>query len=363
MSVSVKEEICKRGIPETIPADLSPSQWENYRGEKLKQFMKYEYGVTPPPPDKVQAIKEEDWEDWGGKARHSIIRLNFDTPRGEFGFRLDSVIPYSNHPLPAFVYLSFAPYPNGAYCPMEEIIDNGYAVFSIYYNDVTKDENDNFTSGIAAMYPRRGDGTDWGKIGMWAFAASRAMDYITTVREIDPGHVFTAGHSRLGKTALWCAAQDERFAGAVVNNSGCHGAAILRGKTGEHISDSIRQFSYWYCDNLALFSDKEDEWPVDQHQLLALIAPRLLCVGCSSEDSWADPFSEYLAVVLASESSKMLGLSGLIGNEDRMVPIGTWLGEGNISYHLRKGTHFLGRNDWQTYMRFINKHMHAVLPK
>ena len=166
------------------------------------------------------------------------------------------------------------------------------------YNDVTRDTEDNFESGIAKMYPRRNDGTDWGKIGMWAFAASRMMDYIQTLPEIDRQRVYVAGHSRLGKTAIWCGVQDERFAGVVSNDSGCSGAAVTRGKKGEHVVHITKNFPFWFCKNYQKYIENEENMPFDQHQLLALVAPRPLCVGSATEDEWADPQSEQMAARL-----------------------------------------------------------------
>ena len=122
---------------------------------------------------------------------------------------------------------------------MEEILDHGFAVAAFCYEDVTDDSAD--FNKLAAMYPRD-EKTGWGKIGMWAFAASRVLDYLETREDIDATRACISGHSRLGKTALWCAAQDERFSMVVSNNSGCSGAALSRGKIGENIEKITNVF-------------------------------------------------------------------------------------------------------------------------
>ena len=76
---------------------------------------------------------------------------------------------------------------------------------------------------------------------MWAYALQRAVDYLSTLPNTDKNHVMVAGHSRLGKTALWAGATDERIYATFVNDSGAGGAAILRDKEGERIRGFIRR--------------------------------------------------------------------------------------------------------------------------
>ncbi len=173
---------------------------------------------------------------------------------------------------------------------------------------------------------------------------------------IDKRRIAVAGHSRLGKTALWCAAQDERFAAVFSNDSGCSGAAITRGKVGEQIQNITEVFPYWFCSNYAKYANHEDEMPFDQHQLLACIAPRLLYVASAAEDEWADPYSEYLACVAASTAYQLLGQKGLVLSGQAYAP-GLCLQGGSIGYHLRAGTHFLSRDDWQMFISFLDEHI------
>lgn len=348
-------------IPLTFPVGMTADKWSAYKKYMIDVFSKIEYGYTPQSPKETRAEVITNtidfYSEWTGKADHKIIRLSFDTPKGEYSFRCDTTIPRIEGKKPFIVYIAFTKYPHGGFCPMEEIIDRGYAIASFYYEDVVNDENYSISGGIADMYPRiDSNGASWGKIGMWAFAASRVMDYLQTLPEADKNRIYVMGHSRLGKTALWCAAQDERFAGVVSNDSGCNGTAITRGKIGENIADSVRVFPYWYCENYANYAGKEYDLPIDQHQLLSLIAPRLLCVGSAKEDNWADPESEYLSVKLASEAFALLGQSGLVDATDELSQSGTHLLAGNPGYQIRAGSHFLGREDWNTYLDFLDLH-------
>jgi hypothetical protein len=353
----LNEELAARELPGILLADTGAGNWPQRRQELLELFAANEYGRTPEPPESVHAeVIKEELRAWAGKATHREVSLGFPTPKGDFSFPVDFVLPNTEGKLPFIVYISFHKYPAGEYTPYEEIVDNGYALATFCYNDVTRDADDGFTSGLAGMYKRSGDGAQWGKIGMWAWAASRVMDYAQTLGCIDHSRIACAGHSRLGKTALWCAVQDERFAAAVSNESGCGGAAISRGKQGESVRNITDRFPHWFCSNYSRYAGKEHEMPFDQHQLMAAIAPRLLYVSSAEEDLWSDPKSEFLACVEAGKAYRMLGMDGLV-HEDRFPEPGECLHEGRIGYHLRPGTHFFSRDDWNLIMRFLDKHM------
>ncbi len=244
------------------------------------------------------------------------------------------------------------------YIPVEEITDQGFALFVMVYQDVVNDNHyGDFSDGLGKMFgvenPRQ-DKTQWGKIGMWAYAGSRAFDYLLTRDDLDATHTAVIGHSRLGKTALWTAAQDERFWCAISNNSGYGGAASSKHSTGEKIEAFLRLGSWdWFCENFKEFKeDKEDYKPYDQAHLLALIAPRLMCVGSAVEDKGADPESEFLTSLHASSAWELLGEKGLI-TPDKMPEVGDHLAEGNVGYHLRAGRHFISREDWNYYIKFL----------
>jgi len=334
-------DLQSRKLPPVIPEGMTAAQWPAYRKQVLELFSREVYGFTPPPPAEVRAEVLPSGVNWAGKAQECRVNLNFDTPGGEFSFPVYTIIPHSEEPQPCVVYIAFSPYPDGYYLPVEEIIDNGYAVAMFCYDDVCLDDKDKWQSdGLAAKYPRTGNGTDWGQVGMWAFAASRVMDYLQTLDQIDKKRVYVIGHSRLGKTSLWCAAQDERFAGAGVNNSGFGGMAVTRGKQGEQMCHLPVRIERWFCKNFLNWVDKEDEMPFDQHMLAACVAPRLLAVCNAEEDLWADPQSEHISLYEASKAYELLGVKGL---------------DGKIGYNLRAGKHFMSRADWGFYMNFFRE--------
>jgi hypothetical protein len=237
--------------------------------------------------------------------------------------------------------------------PTEELVDNGFAVLSFCYKDVTSDDND-FTNGLAGvLYPDgKREPTDSGKIAMWAWAMHRVMDYASTLESLDLTRAIACGHSRLGKTALLTAATDERFAFAYSNDSGCSGAAITRGKRGETVKDICTRFPFWFCENYKKYIDKEDEMPFDQHFLVAAIAPRRVALGAALEDTWADPNSQYLSACAASAAWELHGEKGFL-HPDRLPVPGDCFDGGHVAYHLREGTHFFSRTDWRRYLCLI----------
>lgn len=297
------KELEKRGLPPILAESTTAENWWQRRKELIELFAREEYGFFPEPPPYVRAettFLEE--RAWAGKAEHREVALQFPTPKGIFSFPVDLILPIKSEKMPLIIYISFTRYPIGKYGPLEKIIDHGYAMATFCYNDVTEDRDDNFSSGLAAMYPRDDNGTQGGKISMWAWAASRVMDYVQNLDCIDKKRIFSVGHSRLGKTSLWASVQDQRFAAAVSNDSGCSGAAISRGKQGEKIKDIVTRFPHWFCKNYQQYQDKEYELPLDQHQLLSTMAPRPVYVASAVEDLWADPQSEFLSCLAASKA-------------------------------------------------------------
>lgn len=331
--------------------------WKRRRPELLETLSREAFGITPEKPEKVTFTEiSEDDKCASGHAVLKRLNIEFETEKGPFSFPMNLFVPAapkkapSEYPAtsknftlkksPLILLINFRPDAYDMYYPAEEIIDHGFALGVIDYQSVTTDDAD-MTNGLAAMYSRRNDGTDWGKIGMWAFAMSRALDALETLPYLDTEKVTFIGHSRLGKTALWAGAQDERARFVVSNSSGCMGAAYERAKTegAETVKNITTEFPFWFCENLKKYAGKTDEMPFDMHYLLALLAPRYLLVGSAEEDLWADPVNEKVCA---------LGVQPVWDLYDQ---------KDSIHYHLRTGVHFLGRPDWVEYLKFIEQHL------
>lgn len=266
------------------------------------------------------------------------------------------VRPTDGQPRPLLLLLNFRPEVYDKYCPVEEIFDNGFTLATICYSHITSDDSD-MTNGLAGCYPQQNPDTDWGKLSMWAFAASRALDYLLTRPEVDAANVGIIGHSRLGKAALLCGARDTRIRFTLANDSGCGGDALEQTKHpgAETYADMARMFPYWFCENRNLYITDQAQMPYDQHFLLAAIAPRYVAVGGAIEDRWADPYSGQLCCIAASPAWQLLGYAGFIGPQEPLAVDSVWA-DGHIGCHLRSGEHFLSRRDWLYYMDFVKQH-------
>ena len=371
-------------------------QWRQIRRpEILEQFRRHMYGRAPAAPTvQVEAVTEA--LAFGGKARRKQWRVRYDEAEDAF-FEVLMYLPLTAaQPVPAFLGLNFFGNQSihadpgirmpttwmrnnkqigtvdnlanestrgkrATRWPVEKILARGYGLVTVYYGDIDPDFDDNFQNGVHGILDPAIDGQRksdaWGSIAAWAWGLSRTLDSLESDPEVDATRIAVIGHSRLGKTSLWAGAQDERFAMVISNDSGCGGAAYSRRRKGETVKVINRVFPHWFCTAFRSFDDREDQLPIDQHLLIAAIAPRPAYVASAAEDLWADPEGEFLSAAGANPVYRLLNTSGLPTNtmpsEDQPV-------HGRVGYHVRTGKHDLKWADWQQYLAFADRHLGAI---
>lgn len=337
---------------------LTRESWPARRAEILEVFRDEMHGRAPVdrPANETFRVIEEDANDLGGRATRKLVEISFDTRHaGRQSFRLQLYVPNAaKKPVPAIVLLQFQGLTDPA-TPL--VIERGYALAILDRTPLAADDASKFREGVINAFSGDGDlpPSAWRAIAAWAWGASRALDYLETNTDIDAKRVAVVGFSRMGKTAVWAGAVDERFAAVISNESGAGGAALSKriyGETVQHLSD---RFPHWFCENFQRYNSNEAEMPFDQHMLLACVAPRPLYVGSADEDLWSDPRGEFLACMAASPAYQLLGVSGL--EADDMPPLDTPVATGRIGYHVRRGAHGFTAYDWTQYLNFLDREL------
>lgn len=314
--------------------------WAQRRREMLNILAREEYGYLPEKkPTSLQLIEKNN-NHMAGHGIEEKLELTIQADKGEFKLPFSLLYPDTEGKHPLFLYISFENAVYQRYFPAQSVLSRGYAVALLHYTAIASDDRD-FSNGLAPLMDRPQDGTGWGKISLWAWTLSRALDELIKRDDIDKDNIAVIGHSRLGKTALWCGANDERIRFSCVNDSGCSGAAMERGKNPESETAEIifRRFPFWFCENYGKYGKDAEHMPFDQHMAVAACCPRYALVSSASLDAWADPPSEKRSCEAAKPAWERFG-DGTQG----------------IQYFLRDGTHFLSLYDWNNYMDFIDAH-------
>ena len=380
--------VCLDGIKVT-----DANTWrKKRRPEVLRLFEDHMYGRSPGKPKAIRfEVVEKSGSAFGGKAVRRQIVLHLGEGEKALALNLLLYLPRrAKKPSPGFLTLNFrgnhtthadpailitkawVPNDNGAKnhqateagrgarssrWAIETIVSRGYAFGTIYCGDVDPDFHDGYKNGPHALFapkdPANRKPTDWASIAGWAWGLSRGLDYLETDGDVDASRIAVMGHSRLGKTALWAGASDERFALVISNNSGCGGAALSRRAFGETLKRINTSFPHWFCENYKKYNDKEADCPVDQHMLVALAAPRPVYVASAEGDKWADPNGEFLSALGAEPVYKLFGYAF---GADKQPPVNKPV-HGRIGYHVRTGKHDVTDYDWKQYLDFGDKHL------
>lgn len=391
-------------VPYTLPDALtladgkkvaSAAEWNRLRRPEILRLFETEvYGRTPSVRLKARHdVASVDRNALGGKAIRKQIAISFpeyaDSPKIHVLLYLPAQV---KTPAPVFLGLNF----NGNHAvdrdpgialpevwvrpkdaagfvrrraeeasrgsaasrwQVERVLARGYGVATAYYFDIEPDFVGGFEHSVRKMLLPKGQTTtgadEWGAIGAWAWGLSRIADYLATDKDVDAKRIAVMGHSRLGKTALWAGAQDTRFGIVISNNSGEGGAALSKRNFGEDVWRINDVFPHWFARNYRKYGNRTEDLPVDQHMLIALIAPRPAYVASAEEDLHADPRGEFLATYHAGRVYELLGKQGL--GTDAMPALHQPLMK-TLGYHIRAGKHDVTAYDWDRFCDFADLH-------
>jgi hypothetical protein len=246
----------------------------------------------------------------------------------------------------------------GGFDPVGEVLARGWGYASLPYNEIQPDRADRWNQGVIGLTLKAGQTRpapdEWGTIGAWAWGTSRAIDHLESDPSIDRGRIAIMGMSRLGKTALWAGAQDERVAAVFSVVSGEMGAALIRRDWGETLDDMAQNFSWQFAGNLQKWAGRWDELPVDQHMLIALCAPRPVYVNGGLTDQWSDPVGEFQAMVAAGPVYRLVGGKDL--GVTALPPLDTPVIGGDLAFHYHSGGHTAVPADWKAFLDFAERH-------
>jgi hypothetical protein len=373
----------------------SKEAWESVRKPELKAlFQHYMYGVLPPVTEVSGSVRRTDEKAFGGKATLKEVVLTIAGPKGP---KIDLLLVIPNKrdaAVPVFCGLNFSGNHSLVEDPavalptswmraggkgeevvnnkatekgrgknigtwaLEQSIDRGYAVATVYYGDIFPDKPD-FNDGVYPQFhaPKEGQkspgDTACGAVAMWAWGVHRIIDYLVTQPELDAKRIAVTGHSRLGKTALLAAAFDERIALAIPHQAGCGGTGPSRSKNpkAESVKRINSSFTHWFDDHFKKFNDDVDRLPFDQNCLLAVCAPRPVLYTNGVEDQWANPGGQFDMMKSASVVYKLYGKEGLSAAEP--PPVGT-LVNSTLGYYIRTGPHISDPDYWKTFLDYAD---------
>ena len=368
--------------------------WVQKRRPELKAlFEHYMYGKAPAAPEKVEAtIVRTDAKALGGKATLREVTLKFG-PKSAPPIHLLLIVPNNRKgPAPVFAGLNFcgnhtvlndpliAIPPQWVYksCVGSEnehatekgrgtqvdvwaadlLVDRGYALATFYNGDIDPDTPE-LTDGIHPHYLPAGQTqlgpNDWGTVRAWAWGLSRVVDYLAANSDIDAKRISVVGHSRLGKTAIFAGAFDERIALVVPHQSGTGGMAMNRGNDQETVERINKVFPHWFSDSFVPFGGHEDKLPIDQHLLVALVAPRPVFDGEGDQDKWANYDGALKTLQGADKVYKFLGGRGLVGTGIvRVDETFTDANCGDLVQYRRDEKHVLNRDYWKRILDFAD---------
>lgn len=395
-NVSLAQDSIKGQLPNILMSEngslvKNVDEWENIRRPELLQLFKKEmFGEMPENPMKLSfKVIESSTNAFNGLAKRKQVRIFFSASQDKHFMDVLIYYPKKNHnPVPVFVGYNFAGNQSvsddkniilsnswvpsktkgsinnkvtdstrgiaASDWPVEKILKSGYALATIYAGDVAPDFSDGFKDGIQNLFPFLQNRDDnFSTMSAWACGLSSAVEYFERDAAINAKKIIVIGTSRMGKAALWAGATDPRFAMVISNESGAGGAKLFHHVGGEDTRNLCKRFPYWFCNNFLKYNGRDTLLPFDQHELLALIAPRPLYVASAIGSAITDSYGEFLSAKYASPVYQLYNKEGL---QIADFPSANAPSFGTIGYHVREGNHGINLYDWEQFIAFADLH-------
>jgi hypothetical protein len=341
------------------PVTTAEMWFKKRRPEILKLFQTEIFGRVPENAPKVKwdVVSTDDKAANGTAILKKIVGTMSDKD-GAPKINLSLFIPAkASGPVPVILVIGFGK--GGTLGPVGgQVLAKGFAYASFNYTDVQPDQDNKLDKGVIGLTLRPGqtkpDPDEWGGISAWAWAVSRCIDYFETDKAIDAKCIGIQGTSRLGRTALWAAAQDERVTAAFPAVSGEAAAALARRDWGETVDDMAQNYAWQLGGNYQKWVGRWNDMPVDSHMLIALVAPRALFVNGGTTDQWMDPVGMFLGLVHAGPAYKLVGAKDL-GVKD-LPPVDKIVMDGDLAWSYHTGGHMATPNEWTAFLDFAGRH-------
>lgn len=362
--------------------------WEKFRRPEIVDFFAQNlFGEVPTPSDPIKKmfkLVSEDQTIFNGLCTRKDVLITFENNFGKVSMPLVLFVPTNSKDKVPVILLAngsdikrtglklnspqrYGETANGI--PLHQLIKRGIGLATVDYQAFGIDSGNKegkVSGGISDLFFKEGQEftkeNEWGMIAIWAYALRAGMDYLVTDKDVRENQVATLGSSIGGKVALWAAVTDMRFGMSILATAGHGGDAIWRREYGETLQNMCDYLPTWICRNANKYAKNVHALPVDQHSLLATMAPRPFYVSNAQHDLWADQKGQWIGTYNAAPSYRLYK-KDLAFTSEKQPAINQPIIKGTIGYHVRSGVHGLELYDWEQYMKFIEYHFLDIEPR
>ena len=354
-------------------------EWMSRRAPLLRQaFLTRIYGALPPVTPETVEYNTVDSSALNQAARLELLTLRFEARTAPLHAAL--LTPNTRGPFPLLIVSVFCgldsdidprlPSPSWRpsrcrsdlgraltelshgdailHPPLQAIVARGYAVAVLYAGEVAPDDPVLFRQAQIGQLP---GGQQSGAIAAWAALYLSAFEALRADPRISSSRIALWGHSRYGKAALLAAALDPRIGAVIANQSGTLGATLSSATRGESEALLVGRFPHWFPTRSAAPDRGRSHDALDQHLLLALLAPRPVLLGNAGLDRWSDPAASFAAARSASDAYALFGSDGLTQGNMRFPDLAA-----DIAFYVRPGGHGVRSSDWERALDFLDVH-------